>query len=74
MTSKYELDVDLALFANKYDKLSMKKGGRFLNKKIRTCHSFNGPGHCSNKCLCEKREDKPKYEKVARKNEAQSSE
>jgi len=63
MTSTSELDVDLAFFAKKYGKFSMKKGGGFSKEKRRVCYNCNEPGHFSDKCPYEKREDKPKYEK-----------
>jgi hypothetical protein len=66
MTSTSELDVDLAFFAKKYGKFSMKRGGSFSKEKRRTCYNCNEPGHFFDKCPYEKREDKPKYEKGAR--------
>ena len=65
MTSTSELDVDLAFFAKKYGKFTVKKGG-FTKEKKRFCYNCDESGHFADKCPYEKKEDKPKYTKETR--------
>jgi hypothetical protein len=63
MTSTSELDMDLAFFAKKYGKHSMKKGSFVPKEKRRSCYNCDEPGHFSDTCPYEKRQDKLKYAK-----------
>src|SRR4051812_34505659 len=53
-TPSYE---DMALFVKRFSKGEFK--GKFQKKKTRACHNCEKPGHFSEDCLYEKREDKP---------------
>jgi hypothetical protein len=63
MTLTSELDIDLAFFAKKYGKHSMKRGSFAPKEKRRSCYNFDEPGHFANTCPYEKIQDKPKYVK-----------
>jgi hypothetical protein len=66
MTSTSELDTDLAFFAKKYGKHSMKRGSFVPKEKRRSCYNCDEPGHFTDTCPYEKRQDKPKYIKGAK--------
>ena len=63
MTSTSELDVDLAFFTKKWGRSFGRKVGNFSKDVRRNCYNCDQPGHFSDKCPYEKREDKPKYDK-----------
>jgi hypothetical protein len=65
MTSTSELDIDLAFFAKKYGKHSMKRGSFVPKEKRRSCYNCDEPEHFADTCPYEKRQDKPKYIKGA---------
>jgi hypothetical protein len=50
MTSTSELDTNLAFFAKKYGKHSMKKANFVSKEKRRTCYNCDDPGHFSETC------------------------
>jgi hypothetical protein len=66
MTSTSELDTDLAFFAKKYRKHSMKRGSFVPKEKRRSCYNCDEPGHFADSCPYEKRQDKLKYIKGAK--------
>jgi hypothetical protein len=66
MTSTSELDTDLAFFAKKYGKHSMKKGNFVHKEKRKSCYNCDEPEHFSDTCPYEKRQDKLKYAKGVR--------
>jgi hypothetical protein len=63
MTSTSELDIDLAFFAKKYGKHSMKRGSFVPKEKRRSYYNCDEPGHFTGTCPYEKIQDKPKYVK-----------
>jgi hypothetical protein len=63
MTSTSELDTDLAFFAKKYGKHSMKRGSFVPKEKRRSCYNCDEPEHFADICPHEKRQHKPKYVK-----------
>jgi hypothetical protein len=66
MTSTSELDTDLAFFAKKYGKHSMKKWSFVPKNKRISCYNCDELGHFSDTCPYEKRLDKLKYAKGVR--------
>jgi hypothetical protein len=63
MTSTSELDTDLAFFAKKYGKHSMKRGSFVPKEKRRSCYNCDELGHFADTCPYEKRQNKLKYVK-----------
>ena len=61
------LDVDLAFFTKKWGRSFGRKVGNSSKDVRRNCYNCDQPRHFSDKCPYEKREDKPKYDKEAKK-------